>query len=200
MTKKLDTENAHLKISRRSAFAAAGVCFAMLSQKALSATGPELAGAAPPPVNPKTTFTKDPEADGMVEIAGIHNGKGKGKAKWFRFDGAPAPANFMIYDLPPGASEGVHVHFLDDRNKEGSFDEYYYIISGEGQMEIDDEIVMVAKGDHIHTPLEVAHGIENTHSTENLRVFLTFIKRGNEPSPMRRSAPSMNGASCPRPR
>jgi mannose-6-phosphate isomerase-like protein (cupin superfamily) len=47
-------------------------------------------------------------------------------------------------------------------------------------MEIDGKIVAVAKGDHVHTPLEVAHGVENTHPTENLRVFLTFIKRGNE--------------------
>ena len=68
------------------------------------------------------------------------------KAKWFRFDGAAAPANFMIYDLPPGTSEGVHTHFLDDRNKEGSFDEYYYIISGTGQMEIDGEISRRRKG------------------------------------------------------
>ena len=125
----------------------------------------------------------------MVEITGIHNGKGKGRARLFRFEGASAPAYFLIYDLPPGASEGVHVHFLDDRNKEGSFDEYYYVISGQGQMEIDGEIVAVAKGDHVHTPLEVAHGVENTHPTENLRVFLTFIKRGNEPAQMGGSAP-----------
>lgn len=182
MTSKQETGNAPLKLSRRGAFAAAGVCFAMLSQKALAAEGSKAA-------NPKATYTKDPEADGMVEITGIHEGKGKGKAKFFRFSGTPFPAHFMIYDLPPGASEGVHVHFLDDRNKEGSFDEYYYIISGQGQMEIDGEIVPVAKGDHVHTPLEVAHGVENTHPTENLRVFLTFIKRGNEAAPMRRAAP-----------
>ena len=114
----------------------------------------------------------------MVEITGIHHGKGKGKARLFRFDDAPAPANFLIYELPPGASEGVHVHYLDDRNQLGSFDEYYYIISGQGQMEIDGEVVPVQKGDHVHTPLEVAHGVENTHPTENLRVFLTFIQRG----------------------
>ena len=156
-----------LKIGRRTVVTAAGACFAMLSQKALAAEQ-----------TPKTSYAKDSEANGMVEITGIHAGKGKGKIKFFRFDGTPAPAHFIIYDLPPGASEGVHVHFLDDRNKEGSFDEYYYIVSGRGQMEIDDEIVAVAQGDHIHTPLEVAHGIENTHPTDNLRVFLTFIKRG----------------------
>jgi oxalate decarboxylase/phosphoglucose isomerase-like protein (cupin superfamily) len=185
MTNKQEIENADLKLSRRSAFA--GICFAMLSQKALAAIGPESAVAASPAADPKATFTKDSEV-GMIETTGIHRGKGKVKTKFFRFDDAPAPAHFIVYDLPPGASEGVHVHFLDDRNKEGSFDEYYYFISGQGQMEIDGEIVAVAKGDHIHTPLEVEHGVENTHPTENLRVFLTFIKRGNEPAQMRRSA------------
>ena len=120
----------------------------------------------------------------MVEITGIHQGKGTGRARLFRFDGASAPAYFLIYDLPPGASEGVHVHYLDNHNKEGSFDEYYYFMSGQGQMEIDGEIVPVAKGDHVHTPLEVAHGVENTHASENLRVFLTFIQRGDEPRPI----------------
>jgi oxalate decarboxylase/phosphoglucose isomerase-like protein (cupin superfamily) len=183
MIKKQEDGNAPLTISRRDAFAAAGVCFAMLSQKALSATA-----ALPSGATPKATFTKDSEANGMVEVTGIHEGKGKGKIKFFRFDGAPAPAHFIIYDLPPGASEGVHVHFLDNRNEEGSFDEYYYFISGQGQMEIDGEAVAVAKGDHIHTPLEVAHGVENTHPTENLRVFLTFIRRGTETPRMRSSA------------
>jgi oxalate decarboxylase/phosphoglucose isomerase-like protein (cupin superfamily) len=187
MTRKERGANVPLKLSRRSALTA-GACFAMLSQKALAAMGAGSDGA-----RLKTTFTKDTEADGMVEITGIHNGKGKGKAKFFPFDGAPAPAHFMIYDLPPGASEGVHVHFLDDRNKEGSFDEYYYFISGQGRMEIDGEIVAVRQGDHVHTPLEVAHGVENTHPTENLRVFLTFIKRGDEPSQMQRSAPTRAG-------
>jgi len=188
-------DNARPGISRRGALTTAGVCFAMLSHKALAAMATQADAtasamqpdAAKPSPKPKPGFTKDSEAQGMVEIAGIHQGKGKGAIKFFRFDGAPAPAHFIIYDLPPGASEGVHVHFLDDRNKEGSFDEYYYIISGQGQMEIDGEIVTVAKGDHVHTPLEVAHGVENTHPTEHLRVFLTFIKRGNEPSGMKRS-------------
>jgi mannose-6-phosphate isomerase-like protein (cupin superfamily) len=185
MTKKRNDPNAPLQLSRRSAVAAAGACFAMLSQKALAAMGKEPTSAWPAGAGPlttdKATFTKDSEADGVVEYTGIHAGKGKGKMKFFRFDGTSAPAHFLIYDLPPGASEGVHVHHLDNRNNEGSFDEYYYIISGQGQMEIYGEIVPVAKGEHVHTPLDVAHGIENTHPTENLRVFLTFIKRGNEP-------------------
>lgn len=176
-------------LSRRSAIAAGGVCFAMLSQKAFAAMAAEQGSGRGSLANAKATFSKEIESDGMAEITGIHHGKGTGRARLFRFDGASAPAYFMIYDLPPGASEGVHVHYLDDRNKQGSFDEYYYIMSGQGQMEIDGEIVAVAQGDHVHTPLEVSHGVENTHPTENLRVFLTFIQRGNEPSQMGGAAP-----------
>lgn len=186
MNEPLEDGKGHLKLSRRSAFAAAGACFAMLSQKLLAATGTESAGAAPS-ANSQATFTKDSEAAGAL-VARLHDGKGQGKIKFFGFDGAPDPAHFIIYDLPPGSSEGVHVHFLDNRNQEGSFDEYYYFISGQGQMEIDGKIIAVAQGDHVHTPLEVAHGVENTHPTEHLRVFLTFIRRGSESWPMNRSA------------
>jgi oxalate decarboxylase/phosphoglucose isomerase-like protein (cupin superfamily) len=177
-------------LSRRRAIAAGGVCLAMLSRRVFAAMDAESASASGASVNDaKATFAKEVESDGMVEITGIHHGKGTGRARLFRFGGASAPAYFLIYDLPPGASEGVHVHYLDDRNKEGSFDEYYYIISGRGQMEIDGKIVAVTQGDHVHTPLEVAHGVENTHPSENLRVFLTFIQRGNEPSMMGGATP-----------
>lgn len=174
----IDARTEPFKLSRRGAVAATGVCLAMMSQKALAAMHMP-SDAAPPPAKGKIGFSKEPEADGMVEVAGIHQGKGKGKIRLFRFAGQSAPAYFILYDLEPGASEGVHVHYLDDRNKEGAFDEYYYIVSGQGQMEIDGEIVPVTQGDHVHTPLEVAHGIENTHGSENLRVFLTFIERAN---------------------
>ena len=185
---KRNARPSQLKLSRRSAIGATGVCFAMLSQT-IRAWSTDSAGADSPGATRKATFTKDTEATGMVEISGIHEGKGSVNTKFFRFDGAPWPAHFMIYDLPPGASEGVHTHYLDDHNRQGSFDEYYYIVSGHGQMEIDGEIIPVATGDHIHTPLEVAHGVENTHPSDNLRVFLTFIKRGDETTPVPGSKP-----------
>lgn len=183
MTRGQKTGVAPTRVRRRSVLAAAGACFTMLGQKALAIWEPWAAGMASIATMSKATFSKDREADGMVELVRIHHGKGNGNVKLFWFENAPWPAHFMIYDFPPGASEGVHVHFLDNRNGEGSFDEYYYIISGQGEMEIDGEIVAVAKGDHVHTPLEVAHGIENTHPTEHLRVFLTFIQRGEDPPP-----------------
>jgi len=176
------------KLSRRRAIGAAGLCFAMLSQRAL-ARSTDAARSGSLGAQRKMAFTKDSEATGMVEISGLHEGKGSVNTKFFRFDGAPWPAHFIIYDLPPGASEGVHAHCLDDHNKLGSFDEYYYFVSGHGQMEIDGDIIAVATGDHVHTPLVVAHGVENTHPSEHLRVFLTFIQRGGETAPPRISKP-----------
>ncbi len=122
------------------------------------------------------TSSKEVEAEALKHFEKVHEGKGTLGVAFFRFGGAPAPAAFLIYDIPPGGSEGVHVHHLGDE-KLGSFDEYYYIVSGEGQMEIDGKIVPVKAGDHVHTPLDVHHGIENSSAEGNLKVFLTYIKR-----------------------
>ncbi len=125
---------------------------------------------------PVARFTKLAEADVATPYPHLHGGAGTISLRYFRFDNAPAPANFVIYDMPPGSSEGVHSHQLGDAVL-GSYDEYYYIVEGQGEMEIDGEIVPVMSGDHVHTPLGVPHGICNTQTDRNLRVFLTFITR-----------------------
>jgi mannose-6-phosphate isomerase-like protein (cupin superfamily) len=145
----------------------ATVCSAAIAKPTSAATS----GSA------NQTFAKDTEVGSMRRFEAIHAGKGSVNIKRFGFDGLSARANFIIYDIPPGASEGVHVHHLDNRNNEGPFDEYYYIVSGQGQMRIGDVIVPVAAGDNVHTPLDVPHGIENTHAEEHLKVRLTFITR-----------------------
>ena len=108
-----------------------------------------------------------------------HEGLGSIDVRMFDFGRAAAPANFLTYDIPPGASEGVHIHNLTDP-KLGPFDEYYYIIEGRGKMMIDGEPVIVGAGDHIHTPLDVWHGIENIDDKRQLKVFLTYIDRSSK--------------------
>jgi len=124
----------------------------------------------------KKSYSKISESAGREIWDDIHGGKGSVPTKRFGFDGAMQPANFLTYDFPPGASEGIHTHILNDENA-GSFDEFYYVVSGVGQMEIDGEIVPIKEGDHVFTPIGVSHGIENTSEKENLKVFLTFILR-----------------------
>ena len=121
-------------------------------------------------------FTVESDKQNSRSYRGVHEGLGSIDVRMFDFAGASAPAHFLIYDLPVGASEGVHLHNLTDP-KLGAFDEYYYIIEGRGRMMIDGEPVMVGAGDHVHTPLEVAHGIENIDDRQRLRVFLTYIDR-----------------------
>lgn len=120
-------------------------------------------------------FSVESDSTDIHDFEHIHHGLGSLGVRLFGFGGAPAPANFLIYDIPPGCSEGVHVHNTADPSL-GAFDEYYYVIDGTGVMPIGDEIVAVSPGDHVHTPMGVRHGIENT-GTAMLRVFLTYINR-----------------------
>lgn len=123
-------------------------------------------------------YSIEREADGkLADQAGTYGGKQAIDMYRFDFAGAALPARFVVYELPPGASEGVHVHHRDNRNGHGAFDEFYYIVSGEGVMAIDGQSVPVRAGDHVHAPLEIAHGIENTHPSAPLKVFLTYIER-----------------------
>ncbi|MFC4312366.1 cupin domain-containing protein [Steroidobacter flavus] len=119
----------------------------------------------------------DRHDSGVMHLKNVHEGKGAIDIKFFfRDDRASKPAVLLIYDIPPGASEGVHTHNVGDE-KEGSFDEFYYILSGSGQMQIDGQSVPVTAGDHVFTPNGVAHGIENTSHEDNLRVYLVAMIR-----------------------
>ncbi len=121
-------------------------------------------------------YSKLSEAEIAKPYPRVHEGEGTISVRYFGFDKAPAPANFVIYDMPPGSSEGVHTHHLGDAVL-GPYDEYYYVIQGEGEMQIDGQVVAIKVGDHVHTPLGVAHGVRNVRQDEHLRIFLTFITR-----------------------
>lgn len=145
--------------------------------------GPEVtaSGADRPPGKPGVTssgFKKDHDQANVIRrYPHVHAGKGAIDVKFFfRGEMAAAPALFLIYTIPPGTSEGVHTHHVGDK-EQGSFDEFYYIISGSGEMEIDGEKVPVSAGDHVMTPNGVAHGIENTSSQDDLKVYLLAMMR-----------------------
>lgn len=141
-----------------------------------AATGPARVVRAQPP-----TYSLESDRENVRTFQRYHEGLGSLDMRMFDFGRAAAPANFLTYDIPPGASEGVHVHNLTDP-KLGPFDEYYYIIEGRGRMMIDGAPVLVGPGDHVHTPLEVPHGIENIDERQRLKVFLTYIDRSLAPS------------------
>lgn len=169
-------------ISRRDSLAL-GTCIGaavLLGEQVGNAEGISPEAAAAPtgaPSDPASSLSYSLESSEMdvISYPGVHHGKGIIKLRRFGFDNAPKPAGLVIFDIPPGASEGVHVHGIGLET--GPYDEYYYIVSGSGQMEIEGKIVHVKTGDYVHAPMGIHHGIENTHPSENLKVHITYITR-----------------------
>ena len=165
-----------MRVSRRESFnmGAAAVVFAALNRAARAESASDSTAKATKMMPIKAA--KESALENVETFEKVHDGLGSVDVRIFSFNDASLPARFLIYDFPPGASEGVHTHRMGDK-VEGAFDEYYYIVAGQGEMEIDGSRVPVKAGDHVHTPLTVAHGIKNTHATEHMKVFLTFIDR-----------------------
>ena len=111
----------------------------------------------------------------LVQYGPLYDGQGQLRIRKFEFGQAALPANFLLYDIPPGASEGVHVH--ETGSPLGAYEEFYFIVSGRGEMQINGERIPVKPGDHVFVPLGASRGIENTSSAD-LRVLLTYILRG----------------------
>lgn len=117
-----------------------------------------------------------PDTQGVVPTANVYGGKGTiDIGYFFRQEGFAEPALLLIYTLPPGASEGLHTHGPGEES--GSFDEFYYVISGSGDMSIDGDCVPVTAGDYVYVPNGVPHGIANTSDTDPLKVHLTALTR-----------------------
>ncbi len=110
-------------------------------------------------------------------VHAMRGGAGHVAVRHFRFAGAAAPARFLIYEIPPGAAEGLHVHHADDRNGIGAYDEFYYIIAGTGLMTLGTDVVPVATGDYIHAPLDVPRALANADPVQPLCVHLTVVLR-----------------------
>jgi glyoxylate utilization-related uncharacterized protein len=117
------------------------------------------------------------ERDHREIITAMRGGAGSVIVRHFRFDGGAAPARFLILEIPPGAAEGVHTHYADDRNGIGAYDEFYYIIAGKGLMTLGSDTFPVAAGDYLHAPLDIARGLANADSEHPLKVHLTVVLR-----------------------
>ena len=122
------------------------------------------------------THARVSESEGVVPTANVYGGKGTiDIGYFFRHEGFAEPALLLIYTLPPGASEGMHTHGPGE--EAGSFDEFYYVISGSGEMSVDGDCVQVTAGDYVYVPNGVPHGIANTSGTHPLKVHLTALTR-----------------------
>jgi mannose-6-phosphate isomerase-like protein (cupin superfamily) len=116
------------------------------------------------------TFWRETDSTDLRAQAAIHEGEGTILRKLFFREQSQLPVRFDVWELPPGATEGSHIHGGD-----GALEEIYYFLSGQGTMTVEGETVAVAPGDAVLVPPGVDHGLANTGS-EPLRLVLLFGK------------------------
>ena len=103
-----------------------------------------------------------------------HGGNGVIKAHKFFTEHSQSDCHFHLWVLSPGDSEGIHVH-----DKENNYEEIYYVVDGKGMMNIEDEEVLIEKGDAILVPPGIKHGILN-NGDKPLKFVLLFEKVPNK--------------------
>ena len=96
---------------------------------------------------------KQHESEDAILEPGLHDGDGTVTRRRFFHETSNLPVRIEVWELPPGASEGSHVHEGED-----TLEEFYYFISGRGVMWMEGEELVVEAGDAVLAPPGVDHG------------------------------------------
>ena len=111
---------------------------------------------------------KQSETVDVISTPGMHEGKGSVTRRRFFRDSTKLPVSIEVWELPPGSSEGSHVH-----EGEGALEEFYYFIAGRGVMWMDGEELSVGPGDAVMAPPGVDHGFRST-GEEPLKLIIAW--------------------------
>ena len=102
-----------------------------------------------------------------------HNGKEPINFKRFGERSGEYAFSFLDYVIVPvGADIGIHTHTKDNQ-------EIYIIISGKGQMTLEDRDYKVKKGDVIVNSIGGTHGLKNIGKTEIKMIVIEIPVPGN---------------------
>ena len=113
-------------------------------------------------------YYKQTDSNNISQIPAYHDGKGTFDVCQLFENQFQMPIKVAIWELKPGASEGMHRHG-EDRELE----EFYYFLEGEAVMYVEDEKISVTVGDSILVPQGVDHGFNNTGSNK-LKVLVIW--------------------------
>ena len=101
-------------------------------------------------------------------VGSSHDGAGTVKVVDI-FEKFESKMQFFHYTvLPPGASIGLHKH--------GNDEEFYVVLGGEGEMEVDGVKQMVTAGCAILNKPFGSHRLRNTSETKELRILVFEVK------------------------
>ena len=97
-----------------------------------------------------------------------HGGEGTIKIAKIIEEFATLMQFFHYTTLPPGTSIGSHKHKNDE--------EFYVVLNGEGEMEVDGTKQAVTAGAVIMNEPFGTHGLRNTSETEDLNILVFEVK------------------------
>lgn len=116
----------------------------------------------------------------MIERAGdhafdyaLHGGRGSMRMQWHFFERSRLPVAVQTWELPPGASEGMHTHDPDEQ----PLDELYLVLSGRARMHVDDAVHDLEQGDAVLAEAGSDHDLINT-GDDTLRVLVVWGEPG----------------------
>ena len=115
-------------------------------------------------------YWRETDSTDVRPEAAIHEGEGTILRRLFFRNKSRLAVKFDVWELPPGATEGNHIHADDD-----TLEEIYYFLGGQGEMWVEGEEFSVGPGDAILVPPGIDHGMRNTGS-DPLRLVLLFGK------------------------
>jgi quercetin dioxygenase-like cupin family protein len=102
-------------------------------------------------------------------VGNIHDGEGIVKVANI-FETFSTKMQFLHYTiLPPGTTIGAHRH--------GSDEEFYIILEGTGEMELDGEKFPVTAGHVIRNEPFGSHGLKNLSDQNDLRILVFEVKQ-----------------------
>lgn len=86
--------------------------------------------------------------------------------------------------VAPDEDEPLQFHYMRIHDSTKHYHrktiEYYYVVEGTGEMELDDETVPISKGDLIVVPTGVRHTSRPT-TDEELHILICAVPQGLEP-------------------
>ncbi len=119
-------------------------------------------------------FIKEHDQESIREQPALQEGEGVIKRTRFFRGQSRLPVSWEVWELDPGASEGMHTHGESDKH-DGDLEEVYYFLAGDGEMWIESEKVPVTSGDAVMVPSGVDHGFRNVGDVP-LKLVLMWAK------------------------
>jgi len=113
-------------------------------------------------------YYKQTDSSNVFQIPAYHDGDGTFDVCQLFENKFEMPIKAAIWELKPGAGEGMHRHGDD-----GELEEFYYFLEGEAIMYVEGEKISVKAGDSILVPHGVDHGFKNIGSN-NLKVLVIW--------------------------